>query len=390
MGIITENLVKPGRIDRNSPSLVVTQLAGRIVHANEAGIQLLGFPLDGLLDQDIRELFSVELPPSAGILSEISFSSVKDGKWINRAATRLTGRHRKFELAWQPLQLGWVSYWLVTLKELRATVDDPVDDGLFRAARDQIGDSFRHPGIPRNGVNNWQHLSFHRSAGHRGGDVLYMEEFSPDWLFYFLGDVAGHHRSAEVVRMMLTSYLRVFTDDFDLKNASGFPGMLLSRMNNALCRDEHNDSLLTAIVLLLEKQGNRIWFASAGHQPIFHIKSNNERRKITTPDIPLGIHPRRRYKTVEIICEPKDHLLCYTDGLITSGPTVKFLSGMNSLREILEACSNTAPKNLAGRLRNLWRHIDSGKSDTATDVTFTVISQEPVITTTQDWGTHIN
>ncbi len=376
MGIITESLIKPGHIDENQPTLVVSQLSGRIYYANEACMRLLLPGVINLEGLDIRELLSVELPPPTQAEPEFNGCRGGNGKWHNRAGMGFGGQERNFDLTWKPVQLEWVSYWMVTVREARDVINDSRSGDLVESFRDTGQHVFKLPDSPGANLNNWQMMSFHRPVGHRGGDVLFIEEISPEYLFYFLGDVAGHHRGAELVRLMLTSYLKIYREDFDVNKAPKFPGTLLGKMNNALYEDEQNDCLLTGLVVLLEKRGNRAWFASAGHQPMFLIKPDEGRSALTTPDIPLGIRPRIRYHNKEIRFDPRDRLLCFTDGLITAGPGLGHQTGLNSLLKTLERYRNEPDRDLARRLQRLWRHVDKSRSSCESDITFTVISRE--------------
>jgi hypothetical protein len=376
MGVITESLINPGHIDENVPTMVVSQLTGRIHHANEACRRLLRIGVDNLDGINIREILSVDLPPPTRTEPEFTNCRNGSGKWHNRATTELGGHERTFNLEWKPVQLEWVSYWMVTLTENLTFLRDNESADLAISAEDRKVKTF---GLPDNygvGLDNWQLMTFHRPVGHRGGDVLYIEEISPDYLFYFLGDVAGHHKDAEIVRLMLTSYLKMYREDFDVKHASTFPGSLLTRMNSALYEDEHNDCLLTGLVLLMEKHGNRAWFASAGHQPIFLIKPDEGRSALTTPDIPLGIRPKIRYRNMEITCDPRDRLLCFTDGLITKGSISKNGNGLRSLLNTLDALKNDPVESLAHNLQRMWSHVDKSRTSCESDVTFTVISRD--------------
>jgi len=375
MGVITGSRTSRRYADNNSPSLVIAQLTGRIVHANDAAVAMLESPIEELVGVDIREFFSVEIPPAGG--SGPAVTSFKgNGNWINRAPSRFSHGKRDFELSWRPLQLGWMSYWVVTCTESVSNVSDPVNEKLLKGLGKELGNTFMLPEASSEVETHWKHISFHKPTTGVGGDLLVMEEISRDHLFYFIGNVAGHHRSADVVRMMVMSYLRVYSSEADLSQPGKFPGTLLNKLNVAMCQDERNDSLLTGMVLLLEKNGKRAYFASAGHQPVYLVESGAGHTRISTEDIPLGIKPGIRYTTMDLSINPGDRLVCYTDGLISTGPSIGFKSGHDSLGEILKTCSRTSGDNLAGCLEKLWNRVDVNKTEIKTDITFTVIDMD--------------
>jgi len=374
MGVITGNLAGSRQSSSISPaSLVIGQLTNRIVHANDAALAMLGSPLHEIIGLDIREFFPVEIPPSGTFASNARHGR-QSGNWINTARARFSTKSNKYELQWRPIQIGWMSYWLVTCKEEQIDVKDTVNERLFDGVESDLIRSFRLPDPRAVDETHWKHISFHKPANVAGGDILVIEEISRDHLFYFIGDVAGHHGSADMVRMMLMSYLRAFSSELGPVDPNKFPGRLLNKLNKALCCDEKNDSLLTGLVLLLEKTGRRGWYASAGHQPMYLVEPGIGNTEISTPDIPLGINPKARYSTMELLFTPGDRIVCYTDGLISPGPSTGFTDGRNSLHEIVRACGISSADRLAGSLENLWHSMSGDRTSHKTDITFTVIN----------------
>jgi hypothetical protein len=375
MGVITGSLPDIRQSPDAGPVVLVAQSSGKIVRINDACADLLDISNPELVGMDFRDIFRVELPPPVSTPGAPISKSKIPGKWINHAETRINGHRKPFELSWKPVQLGWVGYWIVNLRETTPGNNDPLIDNLLDGCTGAMFPLIKMHANPLNGTGNWQMMSFHRPVACKGGDVLFIEEISPDYILYFLGDVSGHDNGARVVQMMLTSYLKVYRDDFNSLKAAEFPGELLSKMNDALCQDVHNDSLLTGIVLLLEKSRSRVWFASAGHHPVFLVQPEKGKTSITTDDIPLGIHSKIRYKNIELEFGPDDRLLCYTEGLVTRGPGYTIRQGLMSLLKTLEESKNAKPEELAGQLQKLWHGFGIKGMDIENDVTFTLFFQ---------------
>lgn len=377
MGVLTGSLPDIRQSPDSRPIVLVAQSSGKIVRINDACVDLLDISNSELVGMDFRDIFRIELPPPVSTHGASICNSKILGKWINHAETRINGHQKPFELSWKPVQLGWVGYWIVNLRETASGNNDPLIANLPDDCAGAMFPLIKMPTTPLNEAGNWQMMSFHRSVAGKGGDVLFIEEISPDHILYFLGDVSGHDNSAKVVQMMLTSYLKVYREDFNSLKAAEFPGELLSKMNNALCQDVHNDSLLTAIVLLLDKSCSRAWFASAGHHPVFLVQPEKGKSSITTDDIPLGIHSKIRYKNIELEFGPDDRLLCYTEGLVTSGPGYTIRQGLLSLLKTLDESKNAKPEELAGQLQKLWRGLCIKGIDIENDVTFTIFFHGP-------------
>ena len=377
MGVLTERLPELRQSPDLKPAIVVAQKSGKIVHINDAGTDLLDRVRDDILGLDLRDIFPIEFPPPLSTMSSYGAKPGSQGQWINHADTCVKGRGTSFELSWRPVQLGWVSYWIVNMREASRSREDPLITNLLDSCSGSKLPVITMPYDFRSGKNNWQLMSFHRPVSTTGGDVLFVEEISPDYLLYFLGDVAGHDNGVQIVRLMLTSYLRIYRDDFSPATASKFPGSLLSKMNDALCLDEYNDALLTGVAILFEKNGSRAWFASAGHHPGFLVRSDMSRSILTTEDIPLGIRTGIKYRTIEVEFGPYDRLLCYTEGLLTSGPELSIRTGLHTLISTIEEAREASPEVLAGRLQNLWQNMEHETGAGNSDVTFSVIFNVP-------------
>ncbi len=375
MGVIAGNLVRSAASEVTKPSLIVAQATGKIVHVSDEGALFLGKTNAELLGRNIRDVLMVAMPPKLAANARLRRKLWGDGSWIGRVNLAGPDGDKAVQLRWRQVPMGWLSYWLLTLEEGENNQEDPLIEGFFNTPENMTRPAFTMMQHPSNQADRWRLTSFHRPIGAAGGDVLFIEELGHGHILYFLGDVAGHHRGATLVRLMLTTYLRVYRQEFNPNSPHRFPGLLLGRMNRALAQDAHNDCLMTAVALVLEKRSNRAFFASAGHHPVFLVRPGRKWQIFTTPDIPLGIKSRQRYRSTEITCIPGDRLLCYTDGLITAGHRIDFRSGLKSLLDTLEKYRDASSDELAGRIQKLWHDTMNSTEAFKDDVTFTVISQ---------------
>jgi hypothetical protein len=377
MGVLTGSLIKSVKPINDKPAMIIAPTTGTILHVSEEGsrfLRLTSFELEG---RDIRDFLPVQLPPGPGSVPEIHPRIGNDGTWIDRTLMRGPDGVDEWTLTWQPVPMGWLNYWLLTIDQDNApSVDFLVGEGS------SLSDPPLKPAFhlvehrtPDDGL--WKFLSFHRPLGARGGDVLFIDELDRNHLFYFLGDVAGHHRGAVLVRMMLAMYLRIYREEYNPGNPQEFPGTLLGRLNHALAQDSGNDSLLTAVAIVLEKDGRALHYSSAGHPPLFLDREDGSRIELPSTDIPLGIRPRRKFQSISMRCHPGDQLLCYTDGLITSGHSSSFSSGVQSILETIEAGRGASPTELAGRIRALLAASSGAMNLYQDDVTFSVIALAP-------------
>jgi hypothetical protein len=373
MGVLAGSLVKSAKPVSDKPALLVAPATGTILHVSEEGsrfLKLAPFELEG---RDIRDFLPVELPPGPGSAPKLRRRIGSDGTWIDRTLMRSPEGINELRLTWQSVPMGWLNYWLLTIDRYTAGPVDFLTRETSALSDPPLKPAFHLVEHPAPGDGAWKFLSFHRSLGARGGDVLFIEELDPKHLLYFLGDVAGHHRGAVLVRLMLAMYLRIYREEFNPGNPQEFPGALLSRMNHALAQDPGNDSLLTAVAIVLEKGGRSLHYSSAGHPPLFLARGDGGRIELSSTDIPLGIRSRRRYQSISLRCRPGDQLLCYTDGLITSGHNSGFRAGVHSILETMESGRGVSASELAGRIQNLLIGATGGMELYQDDVTFSVI-----------------
>ncbi|HEX9746104.1 MAG TPA: SpoIIE family protein phosphatase [bacterium] len=378
MGLIAGNLVTKSDSASKHATFIISQANGQIVHVSEEAGELLKASSEEIIGLDIRDIFPVALPPRLATVPKVRRNMWEDGTWI--CNTKIPGIYgvRELELTWRAVPMGWINYWYLTVKESGKVVQDSLLSEYLDKTIDPKNPIFVLHDHERDDAESWQMMSFHRRSGRKGGDILLIDEPGPGYILYFLGDVAGHNRSALVVRLMLATYLKVYREEFSLENPGDFPGMLLTRINKAIAMDENNDCLLTASAIILEKNGARAWYASAGHQPAFHVNSEGERTTLTTPDIPLGIVEHQLYKSFELSCNPGDRILCYTDGLINSGPNQTHKAGLKALLSTLETNRSKSLEVLTGEIQNIWMNAEN-TSVSEEDVTFTVITQKATI-----------
>jgi hypothetical protein len=373
MGVLAGSLVKSSRRVTEKPSLVIAPATGRILHVSEEGTRFLKRSGTELHGRDIRDILRVELPPRPSRIPRVRARVGREGTWIDRTVFSSPEGKQELRLIWQTVPLGWLEYWLLTIEEARGPRDSAPTKESAILYGTPVEPSFQLVEHPDAGNGVWKFLSFHRPLATRGGDVLFIEELDENHILYFLADVAGHHQDAVLVRLMLTTYLRIYGGEVESGSPGEFPGMLLGRMNHALAQDERNDSLLTAIAIILEKSGERLYFASAGHHPVFLVRGDGERIELTTPDIPLGIRTRQRYTNKKVDLSQGDRLLCYTDGLLTPGPNGGFQEGLKSLLATLQEFREASPEELAGRIQQVLADRVDTPDTFQDDVTFSVI-----------------
>lgn len=179
----------------------------------------------------------------------------------------------------------------------------------------------QYPAFPRTGPNSESALQFtHRylPTGSVGGDFFAVSALSSTLATVFVCDVAGHGvRSA-----LVTAMIRALVEE--IKPSAADPGEFLTKLNNDLCSIlQHTGTplLTTAFYLVVNSETGVMCYANAGHPKPLHVRRKAGQIASLTnasgkSQPALGLMEGTRYQSSQILLEPKDLVLLYTDGLI--------------------------------------------------------------------------
>ncbi len=129
-------------------------------------------------------------------------------------------------------------------------------------------------------------------------------------LYLACGDVSGHGVGAAVIMAMGRAFLRA------LLRQSRDLSAIMYEMNNLIEADTPSGQFMTLFVGILDPQGGRLRFVSAGHDPALLLRaSSGEIIETASTGLPLGMFEHQHYKVLELVLEPEDLLLLSTDGI---------------------------------------------------------------------------
>ncbi|HTX67694.1 MAG TPA: SpoIIE family protein phosphatase [Thermoleophilia bacterium] len=139
-----------------------------------------------------------------------------------------------------------------------------------------------------------------------GGDFSDAFVLSDGRLVILVGDVAGNGLTAagrtETVRSTVRALAHVEAD----------PALVLDRANEVLMEDD--ESLVTALLGVLDRRSGELVLASAGHPWPVHLTDGACTLVPLTPGPPLGAFPGT-HTTSRITLRPHDYVVAYTDGV---------------------------------------------------------------------------
>jgi phosphoserine phosphatase RsbU/P len=155
-------------------------------------------------------------------------------------------------------------------------------------------------------VEGWQARYHYQPANLVSGDYCDLIE-NEDGFLFLLGDVSGKGVAAS----MLMSHLHA---TFRSLAGQNLPLQKMVEHANRLFSESTTAGQFATMIVGSAKPDGKITYVSAGHLPLFHISSAGVRSREAT-GVPLGMFCTTNFPVCELMLEPGDKLLLYTDGL---------------------------------------------------------------------------
>jgi len=189
-----------------------------------------------------------------------------------------------------------------------------------------------------------------------GGDFYDVFEQDDGGLLLLIGDVCGKGPRAAATTALARHTLRAAA-------ISGQrPAAMLQTLHQAILRQRSSESLCTAAIVLLEREGEhaRLVIALGGHLPPLLIDRRGEAVAVGRPGTLLGaVDPIYVHET-EAMLHPGDTLLLYTDGVTDAGRSGDRLGDSGLARLCADAPSQSLEELLA-RIKAAALHRVGGR-----------------------------
>jgi anti-anti-sigma regulatory factor len=146
-----------------------------------------------------------------------------------------------------------------------------------------------------------------------GGDLYDVVRLDRQRLILLVADAAGHGLSAAMLSVLFRNRLPMLDPDTHEPN---LPSHALRSANNSLLQGFATPGLfLTAAYCLIDMTDGHLTAASAGHPPLIVQRKSGDFERLFHTGPALGLYPEAQFTDEEIVLEPGDRLLLYTDGL---------------------------------------------------------------------------
>ena len=162
-----------------------------------------------------------------------------------------------------------------------------------------------------------------------GGDFFNYFDLSDGRLALLVGDVSGKGVSAALLMANAQATLRArLPVENDL-------AALADAFDRELDRNTPRHVYLTLFMGILEKDGRRLRYVNAGHNPQFLIRQRGGIEPLTSTGLPIALYAGHGYAEAQITLEHGDLLFFYTDGLVEAENADGDMYGAERLQALL-------------------------------------------------------
>ncbi|MDP8266581.1 MAG: CHASE2 domain-containing protein [Candidatus Aceula meridiana] len=221
-------------------------------------------------------------------------------------------------------------------------------------------------------LDNWEVAAFMQAAKFVAGDLYDVLPLDEKHLGVLIGDVSGKGAPAALIMAKTISLFRLFARE------GASCAQVLEKLTAELC-GKFSGRFVTSIYLRINKEGNDVIAASAGHEPLLVYRLQNEGKKIEEIDLrsglPLGVLEEGNYEEVSATLNKGDKLIFFSDGLSEArnkkGQDIDFKEIENA---ILETSEQSAKQTLEALKKAVFRFSKGAVQHD--DITIIVIAKK--------------
>ena len=179
-------------------------------------------------------------------------------------------------------------------------------------------------------LRGWQISPYYRPAREVGGDFYDFHFLSEGRLGLVVGDATGKGVPAALVMSTTCGMLQAVSEALDTIS----PGEVLKRVNETLVARIPQNMFVTCFYAILDPNSGRFTYANAGHD-LPYLWHGGEAEELRAKGMPLGLMPGMSYEEKEIVLEPTDNVLLYSDGLVEAHDPKGEMIGFPRLRALV-------------------------------------------------------
>jgi len=299
--------VGPGAwIDAAPVAMLIADVRGRIIAANQAAATIFRLPADELVGSPIERLVPAAFRADHGRHVAAFFGDMAPRiMGVGREVRAVDGEGREFpvEIGLSPVATPAGKYVVAAVVDITQRKKRERESTLARLVQEAM-----LPRIPSD-LPGLEVAARSDPADATGGDFYDLLRFDDGRTAFVIGDASGHGFAAALVTAAARSYLRAL-----LRTQTDI-GVVMRMANGLLVDDVTDNRFVTLLVTLVDPATRRLTYAGAGHAAYVCDASGSLRVVLDDTGPPLGWFPDACYPVTEIGLEPGDFLLLLTDGI---------------------------------------------------------------------------
>ncbi len=175
-------------------------------------------------------------------------------------------------------------------------------------------------------------------------------------LLIALGDVSGKGTGAALLMTVLRAAVRAHWDEPQLAEAVG-------RINRTVSQNVPQSKYVTFFLAALDPASGRLGFVNAGHNPPLLVRGSGQVERLEAGGLVLGMFENVEYADGEVVLEPGDTLLVYSDGVTETWSPQGEEFGEEKLIELAVRCRGLGAQEVQDALlRELGRFEEGARA----------------------------
>jgi predicted ester cyclase len=196
----------------------------------------------------------------------------------------------------------------------------------------RVARRIQHASLPEEvpQLEGWQISPYYQPAREVGGDFYDFHFLSEGRLGVVVGDATGKGVPAALVMSTTCGMLQLAARALD----SPSPGEVLAQVNETLFARIPSNMFVTCFYAILDPKSATLSYANAGHD-LPYLWRGGDAKELRARGMPLGLMPGMSYEEKEIVLEPRDNVLLYSDGLVEAHDPKGEMVGFPRLRALV-------------------------------------------------------
>jgi serine phosphatase RsbU (regulator of sigma subunit) len=178
--------------------------------------------------------------------------------------------------------------------------------------------------------DGWELTAYYQPAHEVGGDFYDFLELEDGRLGLVVGDATGHGVPAALVMANTQSVLRAVA-----QRGGSAPSQALEEANEVLYTYIPPSMFVTCFYAILDPESGHLSYANAGHNLPCSRRHEGLADELRARGMPLGLMPGMSYEENEVVLEPGERVLFYSDGLTEAHDPKGEMFGFPRLRGLL-------------------------------------------------------